>query len=70
MFAGACYQKDDMQSAFDLLSAALELDGFNADVLKNIAYVCLSTGEKEQALEYAAKLPMMDFALLNAIRQA
>ena len=37
MFAGACYQKDDMQSAFDLLSAALELDGFNADVLKNIA---------------------------------
>lgn len=68
MFAGACYQKGDLQPAFDLLSAALELDGYNADILKNMAYVCLSAGEKEQALEFASKLPMVDFALLYAMR--
>lgn len=68
MFAGACYQKGDLQSAFDLLSAALELDGYDADLLKNMAYVCLSAGEKEQALEFASKLPMVDFALLYAMQ--
>lgn len=68
-FAGACYQQDDLQSAFALLSAALELDSCHADVLRNIAYVCLAIGEKEKALEYVAKLPMLDFALLHAIRQ-
>lgn len=68
MFAGACYQKGDLQPAFDLLSAALEIDGYNADILKNMAYVCLSAGEKEQALEFASKLPMVDFALLYAMR--
>lgn len=68
MFAGACYQEGDLQAAFDLLSAALEIDAYNADILKNMAYVCLSAGEKEQAMEYASRLPMVDFALLYAIR--
>ncbi len=68
MFAEACYQKGKLQSAFDLLSAALEIDGYNVDILKNMAYVCLAAGENEQALEFASKLPMIDFALLYAMR--
>lgn len=68
IFAGACYQEDDFQSAFDLLSAALQLDGCDAATLRNMAYVCLSAGEKEQALTYAAKLPMADFGLLYALK--
>ena len=68
IFAGACYQEDDFQSAFDLLSAALQLDGCDAATLRNMAYVCLSAGEKEQALAYAAKLPMADFGLLYALK--
>ena len=69
VFAGVCYQQGDYQSAFDLLSAALELDGKDAATLKNIAYTCLSAGEQEQALSFAAKLPVVDFALLYALKQ-
>ena len=69
VFAGVCYQQGDYQSAFDLLSAALELDGQDAATLKNIAYTCLSAGEQEQALSFAAKMPVVDFALLYALKQ-
>lgn len=69
VFAGVCYQQGDYQSAFDLLSAALKLDGQDAPTLKNIAYTCLSAGEQEQALSFAAKLPVVDFALLYALKQ-
>ena len=69
VFAGVCYQQGDYQSAFDLLSAALELDGQDAATLKNIAYTCLSAGEQEQAMSFAAKLPVVDFALLYALKQ-
>lgn len=69
VFAGACYQSGDYQSAFDLLSAALEIDGQDAATLKNIVYTCLSAGEKEQALSFAAKLPIVDFGLLYALKK-
>lgn len=69
VFAGACYQSGDYQAAFDLLSAALEIDGQDAVTLKNIAYTCLSADEKEQALSFAAKLPVVDFGLLYALKQ-
>ena len=69
VFAGVCYQQGDYQSAFDLLSAALELDGQDAATLKNIAYTCLSAGEQEQAMSFAAKLPVVDFALVYALKQ-
>ena len=69
VFAGACYQNGDYQSAFDLLSAALQLDCADGATLKNIAYTCLSAGEQEQALEYAAKLPVIDFGLLYALNK-
>ena len=68
VFAAACYQRGDYQSAFDLLSAALEIDGQDAATLKNIAYTCLSAGETEQALSFAAKLPVVDFGLLYALK--
>lgn len=69
VFAGVCYQQGDYQSAFDLLSAALELDGQDVATLKNIAYTCMSAGEQEQAMSFAAKLPVVDFALLYALKQ-
>lgn len=68
VFAAACYQREDYQSAFDLLSAALEIDGQDAATLKNIAYTCLSAGETEQALSFAAQLPVVDFGLLYALK--
>lgn len=67
IFAGAYYQNGDYQSAFDLLAAALQLDCADGATLKNIAYTCLAAGEQEQALEYTAKLPVVDFGLLYAL---
>ena len=69
VFAAACYQRGDYQSAYDLLSAALEIDGQDAATLKNIAYTCLSAGETEQALSFAAQMPVVDFGLLYALKQ-
>lgn len=69
-FAGGCYQAGDYQSAFELLSAAMQLDDHDDLLLKNIAYTCLDAGEKEQALEYVAKMNMMDFTLLHAVKNA
>ena len=68
-FAGACYQEDDHEAALTLLSAALELDACHAATLKNMAYVLLSAGDKQRAVEIAAKLPVFDFALLYALKQ-
>lgn len=69
-FAGGCYQAGDYQSAFELLSAALQLDDKDDLILKNMAYTCMAAGEKEQALEYAAKMTMVDFALLHAVKNS
>lgn len=68
-FAAGCYSDGDYQSSFDLLSAALMLDSDDPFVLRNIAYVCIAAGENQQAMEYASKLPMIDFALLHAIKE-
>lgn len=67
-FAAGCYMNADYQSAFDLLSGALVLDAEDPTVLKNIAYVCAAAGEKEQAMEFASKMPMIDFGLLQTIK--
>lgn len=68
-FAAGCYTNGDYQSAFDLLSGALVLDSSDPFVLKNIAYVCAAAGEVEQAMEFVSKLPMVDFATLNALKK-
>lgn len=67
-FASGCYINGDYQAAFDLLSQALQIDAANPDILRNIAYVCAAAGEKEQAMEFASRMPMIDFGLLNSIK--
>lgn len=68
-FAAGCYMNEDYQSAFELLSAALQLDSEDTDVIKNLAYVCVAAGEVDQAMEFASKLPMIDFVLLHNIKK-
>lgn len=67
-FAAGCYVNGDYQSAFDLLNGALLLDDEDPIVLRNIAYVCIAAGENEQAMEFASKLPMIDFSILHSIK--
>lgn len=69
-FAGGCYQAGDYQAAFELLSASLQLDAHDDLILKNIAYTCIAAGEKQQALEYVAKMTLVDFALLHAVKNS
>ena len=68
-FASGLYLNDDYDGAFKLLQKALEIDAHDPFVLRNIAYVCLAKKEKDKALEYASKLPMMDFGLIKAIKE-
>ena len=68
-FASGLYLNDDYDGAIQLLNKALEIDAHDPFVLRNIAYVCLAMKDKDKALEYASKLPMMDFGLIKAIKE-
>lgn len=68
-FAGAYYAQGDFAAVADLLDTALKLDAHHEATLRNSCYNAVALGQKEKALEYAARLPMMDFALLDRIRQ-
>lgn len=67
-FASGLYLNDDYDGAFILLKKALEIDDHDPFILRNIAYVCLAMKDKDKALEFASRLPMMDFGLLKAIK--
>ncbi len=68
-FAGAYYFKNQFFEAKIFLDTALELDAFDAATLRNQAYLAAEQGEVEEALQYASKMPVMDFALLNRLRE-
>lgn len=68
-FAGGCYQSGDCPAACKLLEKALELDACAPEILRNMAYVCLTNGDKEKAMEFVSRLPMVDFGLLYALKQ-
>ncbi len=67
-FASGLYLNDDYDGSIQLLNKALEIDAHDPFVLRNIAYVCLAMKDKDKALEYASKLPMMDFGVIKAIK--
>lgn len=68
-FAGAYFYDGDYQAAEVFLKAALGLDAYQTDTLRNMAVLAKAQGQAEAALAYAAKLPMMDFALLKLLRR-
>lgn len=67
-FASGLYLNDDYDGAVQLLNKALEIDAHDPFVLRNMSYLCLSMKDKDKALEYASKLPMVEFGLLRAIK--
>ena len=67
-FAGAAYVADDYAGAKELLMAALRLDP-GADVtLRNMALLLHDMGEKDKALQVAAKMRKTDFMLLRVLK--
>ena len=67
-FAGAAYVQDDYAGARELLTAALELDPGCDVTLRNMALLLHEIGEREKALQVAAKMGQTDFMLLRALK--
>ena len=67
-FAGAAYVQDDYAGARELLTAALELDPGCDVTLRNMALLLHEIGEREKALQVAAKMGQTDFILLRTLK--
>lgn len=67
-FAGAYYYQDRFADARMMLLAAISLDACHAETLRNLALLAAEEGNQDSALQYAARLPHTDFALLKLIK--
>lgn len=67
--AGQAYYEDQLGDAEILLLAALELDEYNVESLRNMVLLAVAAHDTVGALQYAAKLPTTDFALLKLIKK-
>lgn len=67
-FAGAAYVQDDYAGARELLTTALELDPGCDVTLRNMALLLHEIGEREKALQVAAKMGQTDFMLLRTLK--
>ena len=67
-FAAGCYQAEDYAGAYNLLAEALKIDSCNEAVLRNMVYTCLAQKDMDKALAFASKMPMVDFACIQAIK--
>ena len=67
-FAGAAYVQDDYAGARELLTAALELDPGCDVTLRNMALLLHEIGEREKALQVAAKMGQTHFMLLRTLK--
>ena len=68
-FAGAAYVSNDYSGAKTLLMAALRLDPGCDATLRNLALLLHEMGEKDKALQVAAKMRMADFMLLRELKR-
>ena len=67
-FAGAAYVQGDYAGARELLTAALALDPGCDVTLRNMALLLHEIGEREKALQVAAKMGQTDFMLLRTLK--
>ena len=67
-FAGSSYMDGHLNDARMYLQAAFEIDSCHEQTLRNLIQLENRAGNREQALEYASRLPWSDFALLDQIR--
>lgn len=68
-FAGAAYASNDYSGAKTLLMAALRLDPGCDATLCNMALLLHDMGERDKALQVAAKMRMADFMLLRELKR-
>ena len=68
-FAGAAYVSNDYSGAKTLLMAALRLDPGCDATLRNMALLLHDMGERDKALQVAAKMRRTDFMLLRELKR-
>ena len=68
-FAGAAYAGNDYVGAKTLLMAALRLDPGCDATLRNMALLLHDMGERDKALQVAAKMRRTDFMLLRELKR-
>ena len=66
--AGRYFLQRDYQAAQAFLDAAAAIDPQDAETLRNLAMLAHEQGRRDEAVEYASKLPQVDFVLLAALR--
>ena len=67
-FAGGFFLAGSFAAAKSLLKQALVLDAHDEMTLKNMGYTLAALGERDAALELAARMKVPDFGLLVAVR--
>ena len=67
-FAGAAYTADDYSGAKAFLMAALQLDPGCDATIRNMALLLHELGERDKALQVAAKMRTADFMLLRTLK--
>ena len=67
-FAGSYYMSLQYELARVLLEAAVRIDTQNEHTLRNMAFLLLAEGRTDEAIEWAARLPIADFWLLYTLQ--
>lgn len=67
-FAGCFYMSLEYEKARALLEEAVRIDTHNEYTLRNMAFLLLAEGRSDEAMEWAARLPMTDFGLLYTMQ--
>lgn len=67
-FAAAAFMDNNTVSARAYLNEALLIDSAHEATIRNMAMLAKSEGDMEEAMEWAGKMPVADFVLLNALK--
>ena len=67
-FAAGFFLAGSFAAAKHLLKQALGLDAHDEMTLKNMGYTLVALGERDAALDFAARMKLPDFGLLAAVR--
>ena len=67
-FAAGFFVSDDYSSAAEFLTAALKIDAYDNQTLKNMALTQAALGNSDKAQAFAANLQEADFLLLQLLK--
>lgn len=68
MLAGGKFLANEYQAAAQFLEAALQLDAYNDETLRNLAVLAHAMKKDDVALQYVARMSVTDFVLLANLK--